>query len=78
MEERSYDHANSRIDSDWILMKDDQKATKRLSVRIYTYRELVSLLKAAGFGGFEALDTTTGKPFSLNSLRLALVARKEA
>ena len=79
MEERSYDHDNSRIDSGWILIKDDQKATKkRFSLRIYTYRELVSLLEAAGFGEFEALDTTTGEPFSLNSLRLALVARKEA
>ena len=78
VEECSYDHENSRVDSDWILITDDQKATKRFSLRVYTYRELVSLLESAGFGDFEALDTATGEPFSVDSARLCLVARKEA
>jgi len=42
--------------------------------RVYTHRQLLSMLRAAGFHRFQAFGSTAGEPFRLGSHRLLLLA----
>lgn len=75
LEERRYDHVRSRIEVDWTLVKAGQVETKTSSIRIYTYREICSLLTEVGFTGLDAFSSLTGEAFKLGQ-RLYIVAVK--
>jgi cyclopropane fatty-acyl-phospholipid synthase-like methyltransferase len=75
LEERRFDCATGRVESTWTVIGDDEQRSRDVSIRIYTYRELEALLRAAGFDRFRALDDA-GAPFALGSARLWLVAGK--
>jgi len=75
LEERRWNLESSSIDSTWSFISDTVTSS-RVWMRIYTYRELCELLRAAGFSRFEGLETGTQKPFRLGSPRLALIAEK--
>lgn len=76
LEERRYDHAQSRLNLEWTLVQDGKMTTNPSSFRIYTYRELCQLLHEAGFTDFEGYDKFSQAPFQLGSRMLALVATK--
>jgi SAM-dependent methyltransferase len=75
LEERRFDCATGRVESTWTLIGGGRDKSHAVSVRIYTYRELVGMLESAGFARFRALDDA-GAPFELGSARLWLVAEK--
>ncbi len=75
LEERRFDCDNARMESTWIFQKDGTERECKVSVRIYTYRELREMLLRAGFIAFEAADHQ-GAPLVLRSRRLWLVAGK--
>ena len=87
LEDRSYDHATSRAESQWTFIEDGKVERKKLSVRLYTYRELAALLEQAGFGGHEAYSSAFGDiershhwewdPFELGSPALCMVTTKQ-
>lgn len=54
-----------------------QAESAHSSIRIYAYAELCELLRAAGFGSFQGLETMTGARFELGSRRLCLIATKD-
>jgi SAM-dependent methyltransferase len=76
LEERAWDEETGRVETTWTFPDSDPSVEHTSSIRVYTYRELVELLKRAGFVEFEATDTLTGEPFGLGATRLALVATK--
>ena len=76
LENRRFDHVTSRVESEWTFVRDGQTEMKRLSLRLYTYRELCGLLNQAGFGDHRAYGTLDGEPFELNSTWLYLVTTK--
>jgi SAM-dependent methyltransferase len=78
MQERSFDHETGRILASWALVDPDGGIeTARSSIRLYTYRELCELLRAAGFtGAMTGVETLTGQPFGVGAKRLSLVATK--
>ena len=76
LEERRFDHENSRVESEWTFLHDGQIEKKSLSFRLYTYRELRSLLEQAGFGNHLAFGTLDLEPFTLSSTWLYLVTSK--
>jgi SAM-dependent methyltransferase len=78
LEERRLDLDSSRIESTWSFIGDDETVTRRTSLRLYSYRELQSLLKQAGFSRLQAFETGKMEPFRLGSARLSLIAIKEA
>jgi hypothetical protein len=47
-----------------------------MSARIYSYRELVSLLDAAGFTAIKGYGSLAREPFRLRSGRALMVATK--
>jgi cyclopropane fatty-acyl-phospholipid synthase-like methyltransferase len=75
LEERRFDCDSGRMESIWTFQKHGTETSYRLSVRIYTYRELRTLLEQAGFASFAPTDRE-GVPLALGSQRLRLVAHK--
>lgn len=76
LEERSFDHITSRVESEWTFIREGQKENKHLSLRLYTYRELCSLLEQAGFGNHRAYGSLDWEPFGLGSIWLYLLTNK--
>lgn len=76
LEERTFDHETSRIESEWTFIKDGQIEKKILSQRLYTYLELVTLLEKAGFGNHQAYASIDWEPFGLGSTWLYLTTTK--
>ena len=76
LEDRSFDHVNSRVESEWTFVHRGQIGKKSLSLRLYTYRELCSLLELAGFGNHLAYGTVDLEPFALGSTWLYMVTTK--
>jgi hypothetical protein len=77
LEERRWNLETGRIEADWTFVDpQDGVQTAHSSIRVYTYAELCTLLRTAGFRRFQGLDTTTGAPFRLGSRRLCLIATR--
>jgi SAM-dependent methyltransferase len=76
MEAHEYDHTTSVFTRRWIVVKDGQTEERSQSMRLYSYRELVALVRAAGFASVEDYGWLNLLPFTLASPRLVLVARK--
>src|SRR5437879_5691381 len=75
LEERQWSLDSGSVESTWSFV-GETISSYRVWMRIYTYRELCELLRAAGFSRFEAFETGTQKTFRLGSPRLALIAEK--
>lgn len=76
LEDRRFDPATGRIDSTWTWIKDGKEERYDLSIRIYSFRELSDLLRAAGFSEVTGYETLTGKPLVVGSSRCTAVAVK--
>jgi SAM-dependent methyltransferase len=74
LEERRFDHTTGRVESDWTFIQGGQLETRHLSLRLYTYRELVALLEQAGFSRHEAYGSLDWEPFELGAPWLYLIA----
>jgi hypothetical protein len=74
--ERRYDHTESRLHVEYTLTRGAQTEKRSMSARIYSYRELVSLLEAAGFADVQGYGSLTREPYRLRSGRLLVVATK--
>ena len=76
LEERAYDHESGRLESTWTFIRDGQREVRNMSIRLYTYRELVTMLEQAGFGLHEAYGDMDLTPFELGAPWLYLVTTK--
>lgn len=76
LEDREYDHVLGRTNTEWILLRDGEVFKKSTSIRLYSYRELCTLLKHNGFADFEGYGSLNSDAFKLGSPRLYLVATK--
>lgn len=76
IEEREFDFETSRINVEWTFLSDENKFIRTSSIRLYTYMELISLLKKAGFTKFLPYGGYNREDFSINNLRLNLCAFK--
>ncbi len=77
LEERSWDLQSRRIEVAWTFIQPDGTlANVQSSIRLYAYAELCELLRAAGFGSFQGVETLTAAPFAIGSSRLSLIATK--
>ena len=74
LEERRWDLTTGRTETDWTFVSGNDVRTAHSSIRIYTCRELMDLLRSVGFREFLAYDPKTGGPFGMAGGRLALVA----
>jgi SAM-dependent methyltransferase len=75
--ESRYNHVTGRIENEYTLIRGMQIQKEPASQRIYTYREVVRLLEAAGFTDVQGYGSTAGEPFKFRAQRLLLVAAKK-
>lgn len=78
LEDRHYDHVTSRVESRWTFVRDGRVEKKELSIRLYTYRELCTLLEGAGFGNHQGYGSLDWDPFGLGCTWLYMVTTKLA
>ena len=72
-----YDHETGRTESDWTIeLRDGRREELHSSMRLYSYREIASLLQDAGFRHMRGYDGASLEPFTLGASRLWLVATK--
>ena len=71
-----YDHKQSRMFNDFTFTRDGIDDKRPSSQRIYTYRELAELLRAAGLEPLAAYGSLAGEEFKLGAQRLLLVSEK--
>jgi SAM-dependent methyltransferase len=74
--QRRYDPADSRLHVEYTLTRGAETETRSMSARIYSYRELVSLLMAAGFSEVVGYGSLEREPFRLGSGRAFVLATK--
>jgi len=74
LEERTWDHETGRGEVDWTLVREGESREHHSSIRVYTFRELATLLGEAGFGEVRAFDAVTGEAFRLGARRALVVA----
>jgi len=77
LEENNYDHAEGRFNTDYTIIRDGQMETKSGSHRIYTYRELIHLMRSAGFSSIQSFGSLARDPFTISSPQLFLVGKVE-
>jgi len=75
-EYRTYDVFNSRINSDWTLIKKGKTENKTVSIRLYSYKELINILQDIGFKPVKSYGTIHKDEFNKGSRRLYLVVKK--
>lgn len=71
-----HDLVHSRIDTEYIFVRDGKVEKRMGSQRIYTYGELSRLFEAAGFTELEGYGSLDQEPFRLGSQRLLLAAMR--
>ena len=76
LEERWFEHETGRLESTWTFIRDGQREVRDMSMRLYTYRELVAMLGQAGFGLHQAYGDLDLTPFELGAPWLYLVTTK--
>ena len=65
-----------RVESDWMVNRDGRTEHNRLSIRLYTPRQMRDLLEEAGLTFERAYGSHHGEPFSRATRRMIVVARK--
>ena len=74
--ERTYDPLTSHLQTRYTFIRDLEVEKRTAWLRVYTARELVSLLRSAGFEEIETYGTPAAGPFGLGARRLLLVATR--
>jgi len=77
IEDNHYDHALSRLDTEYTFVRADQTEKKFGSHRIYTYRELQGLFSKAGFVNCRTFGTISEEPFTFGAQGLFIVASRK-
>ena len=77
IEENHYNHVQGRLDTAYTFVRGDMSEKKSGSHRIYTYRQMVEMLEAAGFENVEGFGSMDKAPFALGASQLFLVASKK-
>jgi ubiquinone/menaquinone biosynthesis C-methylase UbiE len=75
--ENHYDPAAGWMESRYTLTRGDRSEARLARHRIYTYREVETMLEEAGFQEIQGLGSLAGEPFEPGSTRLIVVAVRE-
>ncbi len=73
---RFFDHKTGRNEEDFKFIQKCKKTKYHSSIRIYTYREVVNLLKQSKFGYFDAFGSLSKDAFQFGARRLLILARR--
>jgi SAM-dependent methyltransferase len=68
----------SRVDNEWILLKDERTRTFRFGHWIYSAREIEWMFRKAGFGDVRVFGSLAGIPYGPGAERLVVIGTKPA
>jgi cyclopropane fatty-acyl-phospholipid synthase-like methyltransferase len=73
---RFFDHKTGRNEEDFAFIQKGKQTKYHSSIRIYTYIEVVNLLRQSGFGYFDAFGSLSKDAFGFGARRLLITARR--
>lgn len=73
---RRYDPAGSRLHVEYTITRGAITEKRSMSARIFSYRELVGLLTAAGFTDVQGYGSLAREPYRFGSSRVLMMASK--
>ncbi len=76
LEDRKLLNNWEKIESRWIILKDDQQIEHKFVLRLYSARELASLLKQGGFADVNVYGSLEGIDYDHKAKRLVVAAHK--
>lgn len=76
LERRAYDHITSSVIRRWTVIGEHERAEAVITVRLYTYRELVALLESAGFTACQGYAWLSIVPYMYGAPRVVMVATR--
>jgi SAM-dependent methyltransferase len=76
--ENRYDLETGWIENRYTVTRGDRSEVRLARHRIYTCREIVSMLERAGFERIDLLGSLSGEPFRLGSSRLIVLAARSS
>jgi SAM-dependent methyltransferase len=76
LSQRRYEPEESRLYVEYTWIRDGKIDKRSMSARLYSYREILGLFAAAGFGDVQTFGSLTREPFRLGSNRLLVLATK--
>ena len=76
LEDRKLLNNWEKIESRWIILKDDQRIEHKFVLRLYSAVELTSLLKQCGFSDVKVYGSLEGIDYDHKAKRLVALARK--
>ncbi len=76
--ENSYDPEEGRVNNRFTVSREGKSQTRPASHRVYSYSEVLRMLREVGFKHFAGYGSLSEEPFGLGSKRLLLVSTKEA
>ena len=66
----------SRMNNRWIIFRNNRRSEITISLRLYSARELTTMLKDCGFENIAVYGDLEGNPYNLYARRLVVLARK--
>jgi SAM-dependent methyltransferase len=76
MEEVTFDPPSARLHRRWTFIRNGVIERQLVTMRLYTYREVVTLLQQVGFTGIETYAHRSDQPFRYAGSRLNVLAHK--
>jgi SAM-dependent methyltransferase len=75
--ENRYDAERGRLQTTYHFIRDGKDDVRLGSQQVFLFRELLALLRAAGFGEVAAYSSLAGEPLKLGGQRAIVVARRD-
>jgi SAM-dependent methyltransferase len=76
MEKRDYDYKTGIAYREFVFVGDGKIERRELAIRLYTYRQLIALVKEAGFSAVEDFGWLSLMPFIMPGNRIVIMATK--
>lgn len=76
IESREFDYANSRNRVEWCFLKNGSAHTYNISLRVYSYHELISILTQIGFVDISGTGSIKDEPIDRSRRWLWITGRK--
>ncbi len=76
VQENKFDFTRSRIQGTWNYIKGDERYSKELSLRIYSFHELVAMFRKIGFVDIVGYGSIKAEPITKESRMLHVIGTK--
>jgi ubiquinone/menaquinone biosynthesis C-methylase UbiE len=76
LQSRHFDTARSVITADWTVMESGREEKVRSVLRLYSYHELITMMRKAGFVDIEGYGSVKGKPIDFDCRMMMVIGTK--